>query len=627
MIRYRERRKLAGTQDEGKKKKVKTRASSEKNRYIWRQKKREQRQNQSSQKKRRINEKRRAQYALMKKAKRPLADDSTTTTSDPSTTTSTRISSFSDAAKRKAVNRCLRVFPKNPEKFAEVLSRIVEKSSRRKEKGMLATTTIKEKLKELCNRRKEKDNHLRRIIHASLAAKGRISKAVQKEFGLSKKLSKLSTKELENTKRKTRSDALPDNEVKEIQEFYQSSVMSRELPLKRLVSAKKPTEPKKALEASLVHSYKSFKEKHPENKISYSKFVSLRPSNILPMTKQKHYQCLCEYCVNIDFKVKALGRLCSSKRLESPAVDRYEASRITLCPKGDGNYKKECLDRNCQFCGVELFDEKTRGLITYTDSPITWKRWEMVTQPITQKKFMTLVCKNGTVGELLAELKGCLVPFAKHLFNAKWQSEQFEELKKNMPEKWVMFCMDFGENYSCHHQDEAQGAHWHHEQVTLHPVVAYYRCPSEGCDKTVHESLVFISDDHKHDYHAVQHFVVKSNQYLLETVGLEIQKEIHFSDGAPTQYKSKANFVDLSMSQEDFGFQIEKHFFGSRHGKGPCDGEVGVVKRSASLAVRRGHMISNAKDFLEYAKKIYPYQKGQMTIQKHTYIPNGCFSM
>lgn len=68
-------------------------------------------------------------------------------------------------------------------------------------------------------------------------------------------------------------------------------------------------------------------------------------------------------------------------------------------------------------------------------------------------------------------------------------------------------------------------------------------------------------------------------------MGLKIEKEIQFPDGAPTQYKSKYNFVDISMCHDDFGFSVEKHFFGSRHGKGPCYGEVGVIKRSANLAV------------------------------------------
>ncbi|XP_033755233.1 uncharacterized protein LOC117338131 isoform X1 [Pecten maximus] len=598
--RYRNKKKLEG-HITSKAPVNKTRASKEVQRQTWREAKRLQRMNLSHQKKRRINERRRKIYHEKKQPKSSEKEKEIHPVDNESLMT--------QVAKRKAVSRCLRVLPKNPKKYAEVVTQLYRRKKQAfgldatEKKKNTTTLIVKEKLMELRNRRKERDNRIRRIIHASLAAKGRISRATQKEFGLSKKLSKLSVDELENEGRKARSDCLPDDAVKEVTEFYQSSEMSRELPLQRLVSAKKMTEPRKALEQSLVQSYKTFKTKYPENKLSYSKFASLRPSNVLPLTKQKHYQCLCEYCVNVDFQVKALERYCCAKKLERPFVDRYDASRITLCPKDGANYKMECLDRNCQFCGVDNVDEKTRGLNQYIDTQIKWRSWEMVTQPNTQKKFMTLVSKEGTIGELITELKLKLNPFAKHLFNAKWQSGQFDDLKKKMPKQWAMFCMDFGENYACHHQDEAQGAHWHYEQVTMHPIVVYYRCQKEGCDETVHESLVFITDDHKHDYHAVQHFIEKSNQYLLEEVGLDIHTEIHFSDGAPTQYKSKFNFVDMSMGQDDFGLNIEKHYFGSRHGKGPCDGEVGVLKRSATSAVKRGEMISNAKDFFEYAKE------------------------
>ena len=44
-----------------------------------------------------------------------------------------------------------------------------------------------------------------------------------------------------------------------------------------------------------------------------------------------------------------------------------------------------------------------------------------------------------------------------------------------------------------------------------------------------------------------------------------------FPGGAPTQYKNKASFMDLTYFEEDFAIPIEKHFFGTRHGKGLYD--------------------------------------------------------
>lgn len=54
-------------------------------------------------------------------------------------------------------------------------------------------------------------------------------------------------------------------------------------------------------------------------------------------------------------------------------------------------------------------------------------------------------------------------------------------------------CMDYAENYTCVYQDEAQSAHWSHEQVTLFFIVAYFRCHT--CNEVAHDSLVFVTDD------------------------------------------------------------------------------------------------------------------------------------
>ena len=93
-------------------------------------------------------------------------------------------------------------------------------------------------------------------------------------------------------------------------------------------------------------------------------------------------------------------------------------------------------------------------------------------------------------------------------------------------------------------------------------------------------------------------------KHLLEK-GISIEKLIQVSDGAPTQYqyKGKMNFADLSYSYEDFGFQSEKHYFGSRHGKLPCDREIGTVKKSVVMAIKsRRAEVSNTKTFHGYCR-------------------------
>ncbi|WAR11089.1 hypothetical protein MAR_036165 [Mya arenaria] len=132
-------------------------------------------------------------------------------------------------------------------------------------------------------------------------------------------------------------------------------------------------------------------------------------------------------------------------------------------------------------------------------------------------------------------------------------------------------------------------------------LAAYYRC--KECNEMAHESLIFVSNDKMHDCHGVHHFVTVANSHLINKCQLTIEHEVHFSDGAASQFKSKTPFADVAASSTDYGFPCEKHFFGSRQGKSPCDGEFGVVKRTVSQGVpARQAIVSDAKEFHDYAK-------------------------
>jgi hypothetical protein len=75
---------------------------------------------------------------------------------------------------------------------------------------------------------------------------------------------------------------------------------------------------------------------------------------------------------------------------------------------------------------------------------------------------------------------------------------------------------------------------------------------------------------------------------------------------------SMAIVVSIFCYKNDYGFPVEKHFFGTRHGKGPCDGEFGVVKRSVSSAVMsRNVIVRNATEFYEYAREFLSKPKDE----------------
>lgn len=223
----------------------------------------------------------------------------------------------------------------------------------------------------------------------------------------------------------------------------------------------------------------------------------------------------------------------------------------------------------------------------------------MSRQKLNGKKRSMLLNHNGSVQDFINELCAEVEKLAKHLFVAKWQYKQFTQLKKQVPRNWLVMVADFAENYRCIHQDEIQSAYYQYQQVTIHPIVGYYRC--DKCEGVVSESAVFISGDLDHDAHAhaVEHFTRKYEEYLKEK-GMDIEKELLFSDGCSKQYKSKLPFYFMS----EHGSNFERGFFGSRYGKGPCDGVGGVIKKSAETFVKgRQGTIRTPKEFYQYCQE------------------------
>ena len=53
----------------------------------------------------------------------------------------------------------------------------------------------------------------------------------------------------------------------------------------------------------------------------------------------------------------------------------------------------------------------------------------------------------------------------------------------------------------------------------------------------------------------------------------------YFSDEYAGQYKNHKNFISLCHHRDDFGLDAQWIFFATSHGKSPCDGVGGFVKR------------------------------------------------
>ena len=67
-------------------------------------------------------------------------------------------------------------------------------------------------------------------------------------------------------------------------------------------------------------------------------------------------------------------------------------------------------------------------------------------------------------------------------------------------------------------------------------------------------------------------------QHIKDTLQ-RVTKFEYFSDGCAVQYKNRKNLYNLCQHKSDFGIEAVWNFFATSHGKSPCDGIGGTVKR------------------------------------------------
>ena len=86
-----------------------------------------------------------------------------------------------------------------------------------------------------------------------------------------------------------------------------------------------------------------------------------------------------------------------------------------------------------------------------------------------------------------------------------------------------------------------------------------------------------------------------------------MQRVIQWTDGCASQYKSKGPFSHISHATSDLDCaQFERHFFGSRHGKGPSDGTSGLIKHHIDSAVKANQaVVSNAEEMFQYLEQSF----------------------
>jgi len=347
--------------------------------------------------------------------------------------------------------------------------------------------------------------------------------------------------------------------------FYEDDEYSRLMPGKGdYVSAKDENgisvhKQKRLVLCNLRELYVAFKEKNNNAEIQFSKFCSLRPKwCILAGSSGTHSVCVCSIHQNTILLVDALNWDVSYKDL----IDKV------VCD----STKNECMMHRCESCpgddGLRKFLDDELKDIDDLNAEFHYSQWE-TTDRAALKTITT------TYEEYKENVIQAINKLTRHSYLAKCQTNFLKQLKETLNKNEAFVLGDFAENFSFLLQDEIQSYHWSKEYCTLHPLVIYFLGDN---DDLRHMSLCFISDDNIHDTSFVYQVQTITISHLKATLP-HINKLYYYSDGCGGQYKNYKNFTNLLYHEKDFGISAEWVFFATSHGKSPCDGIGGAVKR------------------------------------------------
>ncbi|XP_064619490.1 uncharacterized protein LOC135482935, partial [Lineus longissimus] len=430
----------------------------------------------------------------------------------------------------------------------------------------------------------------------------------RRSLGLSWRTWKAVKAEKDVKKMHRRGKVIPQATKELVQDFWWSSDISRQLPLKKRV---KKNQAAFLFEMSYMQAYLKFRSANPTVRIGYVKFVALKPWNVRRMGALERVVCCCQKCQNIKLKIRALNQAATATGHREAKIqedDLAQISKITLCKESDSNRPAaKCINRECTVCGVKKISEHFREMKTNNGNKTVkyeiWLRVKKTKDVKGVKKEITVtepVTKEATVGELIDLLEQGMVEISAHLFRAAWQQKYLKKAKTEMKPHSAVVVIDFAENYSCTNQDEVQSGHWGDKpQATIHPVMAFINKGNDHGPFTHKAALIFISDEKKHDADAVATYMSIAYPYLRKEYGVTHVEE--FSDCCAAQYRCGKSFADFSFYEHDFAVSVQHNYFESSHGKSSADGLGAVVKHRATVAVtRRQATIRNAEELYQF---------------------------
>jgi len=180
---------------------------------------------------------------------------------------------------------------------------------------------------------------------------------------------------LDDETQKKRSDSTPVDVQLEIEHFYSKNATI----INNKNAAMKDVTPKQILTMTTNKLYAQYATEIRKH-VSLSKFRKMRPGFVLTVKNHRFNHCLCEYCVNMEEKLKVItAEVKKFGGEELPKLqDKYDLINLTLCDKDVGlkYYNPKCIARECESCGPHLLSQRLKPLLdAEEDTQVKWSVW------------------------------------------------------------------------------------------------------------------------------------------------------------------------------------------------------------------------------------------------------------
>ena len=319
-----------------------------------------------------------------------------------------------------------------------------------------------------------------------------------------------------------------------------------------------------ALSDTLRNLYRKYVGENPTSKVSYATFARARAFYNRKFKRVDYLNrdvCLCVSHANIHLLLDA--------------AKVFEKSSAALAKLTD-----------------EQVDAKLDLIQTDFVSYQIWERKELLhKENLIQKT--ELFKMTETKEEFRKVFKKKLEEFRPHQQRVEDIFNVQKTLKQNLADNDVIVYLDYSENWVTVYKREISEQFFNNKQMTFLPFVLYYKEDTQ----LKHKSFALITEETSHMASTTIVGIIRLLRYIKQ-IKPELRRVFFISDSPGSQFRNKtvaffmSQFCILNKDIEGVWVWME-----AGHGKSPCDGVGGALKKAATNAVKANIIMRNATEF------------------------------